>query len=393
MYPNYTKTFLNLEGVSIKKVVQADSFIKIFILSQPTEQTCPCCGAKTRRVHDYRLQEVQDIPLQGKHVILVLRKRRYLCTSCRKRFTEPCPFLPSYHRRTRRLAFYIVSLLRQTFSVKQIAGLTGVSVQTVCRLLDTISYPPPDRLPQALSIDEFKGNASTGRYQCILVDPKKRRILDILPDRTQGHLADYWRSIPRKERLNVRFFICDMWRPYTELARTFFPNAKIIVDKSHFIRQVTWAIENVRRRLQKSMPSSLRRYYKRSRKLILTRYKKLKDEDRQACNLMLLYSEDLRQAHRMKEWFYDICQMEAYRQQQREFDDWIADAQGCGIKEFEDCARTYRAWRKEILNAFKYRLTNGPTEGFNNKIKVLKRSSYGIRNFKRFRTRILHCTS
>ena len=393
MYLNYTKTFLNLEGVSIKKVVQADSFIKIFILSQPTEQTCPCCGAKTRRVHDYRLQEVQDIPLQGKHVILVLRKRRYLCTSCRKRFTEPCPFLPSYHRRTRRLAFYIVSLLRQTFSVKQIAGLTGVSVQTVCRLLDTISYPPPDRLPQALSIDEFKGNASTGRYQCILVDPKKRRILDILPDRTQGHLADYWRSIPRKERLNVRFFICDMWRPYTELARAFFPNAKIIVDKYHFIRQVTWAIENVRRRLQKSMPASLRRYYKRSRKLILTRYKKLKDEDRQACNLMLLYSEDLRQAHRMKEWFYDICQMEAYRQQQREFDDWIADAQGCGIKEFEDCARTYRAWRKEILNAFKYRLTNGPTEGFNNKIKVLKRSSYGIRNFRRFRTRILHCTS
>ncbi|MCG4749574.1 ISL3 family transposase, partial [Enterocloster aldenensis] len=66
------------------------------------------------------------------------RKRRYLCPSCRKRFTEPYPFLPIYHRRTRRLAFYIVSLLRQTFSLKQIAELTGVSVQTVCRLLDTI---------------------------------------------------------------------------------------------------------------------------------------------------------------------------------------------------------------------------------------------------------------
>ena len=74
---------------------------------------------------------------------------------------------------------------------------------------------------------------------------------------------------------------------------------------------------------------------------------------------MLHYSEDLRLAHRMKEWFYDICQMEAYRQQQREFDDWIANAQSCGIKEFEACAKTYRAWRKEILNAFKYGLTNG----------------------------------
>ena len=107
MYPNYTKAFLNLEGVFIKKVVQADSFIKIFIQSQPVEQTCPCCGAKTKRIHDYRLQEVQDIPLLGKQVILLLRKRRYLCPYCRKRFTEPYSFLPSYHRRTRRLAFYI----------------------------------------------------------------------------------------------------------------------------------------------------------------------------------------------------------------------------------------------------------------------------------------------
>lgn len=45
---------------------------------------------------------------------------------------------------------------------------------------------------------------------------------------------------------------------------------------------------------------------------------------------------------------------------------------------------------KKILYAFKYVLTNGPTEGFNYKLKVLKRISYGIRNFKRFRTHILH---
>jgi len=106
--------------------------------------------------------------------------------------------------------------------------------------LDTLHYAAPDKLPEAISIDEFKGDASTGKYQCILVDLKKHRILDILPDRTQSHLADYWRIIPRKERLKVKFFICDMWLPYIELVRTFFPNAKIIVNKYNFIRQVTW---------------------------------------------------------------------------------------------------------------------------------------------------------
>ena len=217
------------------KTIQVDSLLKVFIETKPSEQTCPCRSYKTKRVHDYRIQEIDDTPFQWKTVTLVLRKRRYLCSSCGKRFLEHYSFLPSYHRRTRRLAFYVISLLRQTFSLKQVSLLTGVSVPAVCRLLDTIHYAPPDKLPEAVSIDKFKGNASTDKYQCILVDPQKHRILDILPNRTQSHLADYWREIPRNERLKVKFFVCDMRLPYVELARVFFPNAKIIVDKYHFI--------------------------------------------------------------------------------------------------------------------------------------------------------------
>lgn len=391
MYPNYSKFFLDLEDVFVKKVVSAEHFNKIFIETKPSEQTCPCCGRKTSRIHDYRSQQICDIPLLGKKTFLILRKRRYFC-SCGKRFQEQYSFLPKYHRRTKRLAYYVLHLLRNTFNLKQVAELTGVSVQTVSRLLDSLNYDIPSSLPDTLSIDEFKGNAASGKYQCILVDPKKHRILDILPDRTQSHLADYFREFPRAQRLKVRFFICDMWKPYVEMAKTFFPNAAIIIDKYHFIRQVTWAIENVRKRLQRGMSLTLRKYYKRSRSLILTRYRTLKDENKKACDLMLQYSDDLRLAHSMKEWFYDICHMTSYRRQQQEFDDWISNAKHCHIAEFEKCAQTYHNWRKEILNAFKYGLTNGPTEGFNNKIKVLKRSSYGIRNFKRFRTRILHCT-
>ena len=86
MYPNYSKTFLDLEDVLIRKVTQADSFLQIHIETLAAEQTCPCCNKKTKRVHDYRFQKIQDIPNLGKHVTLILRKRRYLCTSCGKRF-------------------------------------------------------------------------------------------------------------------------------------------------------------------------------------------------------------------------------------------------------------------------------------------------------------------
>jgi len=391
MHSNSTKNLLNLEDVIIKKIVHADCFVKIFIETMSVDQICPCCGNTTKRIHDYRLQTIKDLPFQLKHTLLVLRKRRYLC-SCGKKFHEVYDFIPRYHRRTPRLSYKIINMLRSTRSIKSVAEETNVSVTTVSRLLDTINYTTPS-LPSCLSIDEFKGNVETGKYQCILVDAKKHCILDILPDRTQNNLDEYFRKFKLSERLKVKFFISDMWQPYVDLAKTFFPNAQIIIDKYHFIRQVTWAIENVRKRLQKTMPADLRKYYKRSHKLILTRYHKLKDENKKSCDLMLQYNDDLRLAHSLKEWFYEICQNPKYSYQRTSFWDWIKNAESSGILEFETCAKTFRNWSGGILSAFKYGYTNGPTEGYNNKIKVLKRTSYGIRNFKRFRTRIIHCSN
>ena len=392
MHNHCINKLLNIEDVIVKKVEHADTFIKIYLETKPQEHICPFCHATTRRVHDYRSQMIKDLPFQLKHCYLVLRKRRYHC-SCGKHFYESYSFLPRYFQRTNRLTAYIASILHTNLSMKDVALQTNVSASTVARILDSISYSR-QTLPEAISIDEFKGNTSTGKYQCILVDPLKHKILDILPDRTQNHLISYFYSIPKIERYRVKYFVCDMWTPYIDLAKIYFPNAKIIIDKYHFIRQVTWAIDGVRKRLQRSMPASLRKYYKRSKKLILTRYFKLKDENKQACDLMLLYNDDLRKAHFLKEKFYEICQNPKYSEQRKDFFQWIKMAENSGIPEFEKCARTYRNWSKEILNAFKYpHITNGPTEGFNNKIKVLKRTSYGIRKFDHLRTRIFLVTN
>ena len=96
-----------------------------------------------------------------------------------------------------------------------------------------------------------------------------------------------------------------MWQSYIDVAQIYFPNAKIVIDKYHFTRQTGWAIESVRKRLQKTMPKNLRKYFKHSRKLILSRYSRLNDEKKRECDLMLLYNDDLRKAHFLKEKFYD----------------------------------------------------------------------------------------
>ena len=387
MHNHCINKLINIEDVIVKKIIHSDSSVRIMLETKPKEHICPVCGRNTKRIHDYRMQTIKDLPFQLKHCYLILRKRRYVC-SCGKRFYENYSFLPKYFQRTSRMTAFIADALHDTRSVTSVAKMCNVSTATVNRILDTISYGRPD-IPLAISIDEFKGNAGGQKYQCILVDPIKHSVLDILPSRSQTQLVSYFRSIPKKERYRVKFFVCDMWRPYTDLAQSFFPNATVVIDKYHFIRQVTWAIENVRKRIQKTMPGYLRKYYKRSRSLILTRYDKLKDKKKQECDLMLLYNDDLRLAHYLKEWFYRICQNPRYSEQRKELLEWISTAEQSQLPEFERCAATYRHWCKEILNAFKYsHISNGPTEGFNYKIKVLNRTSYGIRNFELFRTRI-----
>jgi transposase len=74
-------------------------------------------------------------------------------------------------------------------------------------------------------------------------------------------------------------------------------------------------------------------------------------------------------------------------------DEWLELAETYDLPEFNYFSRTVVNWRNEILNSFKMPYSNGCIEGYNNKIKVIKRNAYGLKNFHRFRNRILHVTS
>jgi len=387
VHNNHINNLLDLKGVIVKNIVSKPSFIEIHIQTKVKTHKCPACGSLTKRVHDYRYQRIKDIPIQSKNTFLVLRKRRYLC-HCGKRFYEKLDFLPRYHRMTNRLSAYIINELKSNYSVTSIANRLNISTHTVNRVFDHIQYFN-NTLPEVLSIDEFKGNSGGAKYHCILVDPKSKRVLDILKDRKIYVLTSYFKQF--KDRSNVKYFITDMWRPYVDIAKTYFKNALIVIDKFHFIRHNIWAIEGVRKRIQKSMPANLRRYYKRSKKLVLAKYDSLDEESKKQLEIMLLYNDELRQAHYLKEHFYEFTQAKSSKEAKVLLRRWIEMALRSEIKEYVSCAKTYSIWFNEICNSFDVPYTNGCTEGFNNKIKVIKRNAYGFRNFDRFRNRILHC--
>lgn len=178
MHNHYINKLLNIEDVIVKKIDHANTFVKIYLETKPHAQICPCCGSTTKRVHDYRYQTIKDLPFQLKHCYLVLHKRRYVCM-CGKRFYETYHFLPRYFQRTTRLTAFIASSLHNSQSIKETARQTNVSTATVGRILDTISYSRR-KLSTTASIDEFHGNASASKFQCILVEPMKHKILNIL---------------------------------------------------------------------------------------------------------------------------------------------------------------------------------------------------------------------
>ncbi len=293
---------------------------------------------------------------------------------------------------TNRLCLYIIDKLRNEVSFSSLARKVNLSVSTVIRIFDFVSYSPKV-LPAALSIDEFKGNTNGEKYQCILTDPVNKIVLDILPKRYESYLTKYFNAFSNEERNKVKYFVSDMWKPYSNISSVWFKNAIHIVDKYHWIRQIIWAFEAVRKQEQKKFSKSHRRYFKKSRQLLIKKFQFLSDEQKQQVNIMLYASPTLSTAYFFKEDFLKILDCKNRSSAKTAMSDWINSALDSGIPQLQKFSNTLINWLTGILNSFSSPLTNGFTEGCNNKIKVLKRNAYGYKNFKRFRNRILHVYS
>ena len=385
---DYTSKLPNLEDVSITNVKNIANQLHIYIELPRSKHVCPVCGAVTDRIHDYRIQVIKDIPL-ARDTFLHLRKRRYRC-ECGKRFFEKNNFLPRYYRVTTRLVAEIIFAFKKVIPAKEIGCRYNVSAATAMRYFDMFNQKIT-KLPEVISLDEFKGNSGGQKYNSIVVDPKERTILDILPTRFESDLVKYFSQFPNQK--DVKYFICDMNPHFRQVAKICFPQATIVADKYHVIRQVYWAMEKVRKNEQSKLPKQHRIYFKKSRNLLMKRIEKLAPEEMDRLALMFEIAPKLADAYRIKNEFLTVSRSKSSLEGKQRLIDWLHSAELMDLPEFNDCIRAYRNWYQEILNSMDVPWTNGYIEGCNNKTKVLKRVSYGMRNFSHFRKRILFCNT
>ena len=273
-------------------------------------------------------------------------------------------------------------------SAKEIGCRFNVSGITAMRYFRCVNFKPR-QLPEVVSLDEFKGNSGGQRYNSIVADPQNHKVIDILPNRYENDLIKYFSQF--ESRKNVKYFVCDMNPHFRQVGKICFKNAVIVADRYHVIRQVYWAMERVRKNEQNKLSDRFRKYFKKSRYLLMKPLENLTDQEADQLALMFEIAPRLADAYRLKNEFLTVIRSKSSSEGKQKLADWLLAVEVMDLPEFHDCTKAFHNWFNEILNSMDVPWSNGFIEGCNNKTKVLKRVCFGMRNFRNFRNRILFC--
>ena len=385
---DYIQPFFNIKGEFITHSYRKDDSLIYEVILLVTEHTCPYCGHTTKYIKDYRVRTINLGSIHGLYICAKYKQRRYSCPQCTHSFSEENPFIQRYKQLGMTTIAEIFRLLHEGLNYTTIARDCRVSVTTVIRYCSLISISRHKELPTVLGIDEFRGNVAGQKYQVILTDPDSHHIIDVLSKKDTNALCRYFASYSRKVRQKVRFIVMDMSPQFRLVMETLFPQAHIVCDRYHVCRLVDWAVERVRKREQKKLV----RYsamLKSNKRILMKHPGRLTDAELIKLEEILRVSDDLRKAYKLKQEFIHIFERQGKERITYHLEWWLKSVKTAQLTEFRNFSTSFISWKGQITNAFLLPFSNGYTEGCNNKIKVLKRISYGLRHFGRFRTRIL----
>jgi transposase len=232
------------EGLQLSNVTVLTAAVLLEIASHRLSSPCPRCRTPSDRVHSYYARTVTDVPCAGRQVSITLQVRRFRCrdrTCSQQVFTERLPdYVRPWARKTIRLVEEMTVLGmtaggRGTETVAPALGMP-VSDQTVLRLL--ARCPQPSAAPvSVLGVDDFAFRRGRS-YGTILLDLERRRVIDLLPDRSQLSFALWLHQHP-----GVRFISRDRGGDYAAGAALGAPQAEQIADRFHLLRNAGEVLE------------------------------------------------------------------------------------------------------------------------------------------------------
>ena len=296
----------------------------------------------------------------------------------------------------------------------QVAELTNLSPQEVENIFDKYVNCPRGKLPKFLCLDECHNKNQFGedKYSAILSDFVSHNVVDVVKNRQLKTMTEYFSQIPLKERLNVEFVNMDMWKPYKQITHSFLPNAIIVIDSFHVIQTIKKCIKDLEmkiyynyderskeRKLLKKYFNQIIDYKISHQKISFEINKGIRLTTHEIKNEIMQLNKKLADAIKLLDSYKYLNAKCNYK----EFDKWFKKLIEENPIYFDECFYDVRTmfsdWYEEIKNSFqvielkigKKRLSNGLAESLNNIYKKLMRVSNGVKNFERFRKRLMFC--
>jgi transposase len=239
-------------------------------------------------------------------------------------------------------------------------------------------------------VDEISLKKGHKQYALVLSDLDRCCVIAVLSERTQKVFAQWLDSLSVAERFAIQVVAMDMWRPYRDVVQLKLPQAQIVADRFHVMKQLNDRLSQVRRNLQRNADEQTRQALKGTRWLLVKNRVDLTADEEARLSVALDASPTLRQAYLLKETFRTICEKIQDRERAERFlAAWVWQADASGITQLRKFANTLRNWWSEFLNYFHDRVTSGIVEGLNNGIRYIIRRACGYHVFEHFRLQVL----
>lgn len=386
---------LNIPGIEVLSVNYDEKKIECQIESTRGYSICHKCGQKATLFHEHAKElELRHLPICGRQVILRLRPKRYRCPYCDGGVTttERPDWYDAKAGCTKAYAdFLLLELVGST--IQDVARKHSVTYDVVRGALTRYVKGEVDwdqiEVLRILGLDEISLLKGHRDFVTIVSTQDKQGnpvLLAVLKGREKQTVVEFLKTIPKRLREGIEEVCSDLYEGFINAVDEVLPNAKVVADRFHVAKLYRAAVDELRKIEMKELKQVLKKEEYAGLKGVLWALRKksgdLEPEEREKLDLLFECSPLLRKAYRLREKLTRIFDNEKHTVEsgRRAIRRWMAEVRASGLTCFDKFLSTLEERMDLITNFFISRSSSGWVEGLNNKIKVLKRRSYGMKN-------------
>ena len=206
-------------------------------------------------------------------------------------------------------------------------------------------------------------------------------------------MDEFYRFLGQKQAKRIRLAVMDMWQAFGNSTARNAPQAAILFDKFHVMRHLGKALDEVRKSEYRRLAGRERSYIKGQKYTLLSHRQNLTLDGKRALRKLLSANQRLNTAYLLKESFGQLWDYNSEAWARKFFENWRASLKLQRLKPYEKFADMIeRHW--DGIAAYcrpENKVALGFVEGLNNKIRVIQRRAYGLRDEEYLRLKIPTC--